>query len=1410
MSGEQSKIPFATFVDYLEAVASIPPRRGSKARSPQNKPAIIFQSWVDHLPWPVPPKTGAIIFRLLFPDQDVRRTYNMQEKTLARHIAGIYLVTNKPGTLGEKLLLWDQTSPDNNGVEIGTDGCLGLEVAKICAARFGGDTRSLTLCDVDRLLDELAANSAWSNLGDVTSTKPARKPLPVLKELFETLSPRQAAFMTQIILKDLRPMLYPIPSMSTYKALLNYNSAAYDELSPHLMMKVWHWAMPQIYRAKADMDCVANLVEQIPRDRNSVPDQANLTQQVRNLAQLEIGIPVNIPKAVKASGSCFSQAISKLSGEVWAEIKYDGERMQIHVDMTKPKDQQIQIFSKSHRNSTKERIKTVVPIRAALGLDSESPTKLSIDHPRPRDKTLIISGIFEAEMVAWDMSRGHVDEFWRISELKNKPWQSIRRLDNETQRYVETFTQDFSESLLEGMNTQQLQNTYSRHLAVCFFDVLALNGESQIDSPYTKRREIIEKAIHVIPHYSMLVESKKISHVDQSPGRDALIKYYAEIITERHEGLMLKTALSKYNDWRPEHRWYKAKKDYIQGCGDTADYAIIGASWDRDRARELGVSTATYTAWYVGLCKNTSEVRSRRAKPLFEIVFTALSYGLTRAELDRVNFKAKEIGGLPHGSKKIAELEFEYVLAGGMSPPGIIFNKPLVFELMGSGFTKKSRNHEFELRWPRITKFYDHDERDWESAIDVQEQNKMARLATEAELLRINDRIHWGTEWRSETGYEAELHGWIEKLQADKSARNKAGPNTRRTTKLFTTWPEELAIPTTSAQPTVKNPASPMIKDPDLTRTTPTKRGAIENSSTDRSSRSRISHGILDRRSLSPVQRKSQHIPVTALSPPSHAPKDVDQRLSTEKSPASSNRLGKQRLIEPENNSNTPQRQILKRPLPDSLSKESAPKIKSSRLEPPLPSKAPSIQSRETELPERSGHLTIAKAQKPESPPVKKNSKSPTRSRVHKQNQTDSDTSTESGPPPLTSLYKPRNLPPPRPVAVTIRKGQKPMKHAPAVPVTIDLTRSEAATRNAGVGGPQSKSLRRSLRATASKSSLNQNAAEPSTAGENTTNPIGSSKIAAGAVASVSSKPVDVPKSCDPIGASGSNPQKPGELSHGPVPVSNSTHLAVPPVSRRATGSTRRASTATSGAPSHTGSSVSRPSSTQMPIVPVSASSRPDLPVPSILVEDTDSTSPGPALASSRPTRLVPSASNDDTTSSGPPPAPNPPNHSDHFSSRAEPEGASDAFSSMVKAPWLRKSNVQWCMVGHTEDYGISGTRHESLAELLRAFEIPRRRYYSTSQPATLSFIFVERPTDEIMLRIKRQICLRALSDPNVAHVAYDARALEVKEGNEETWKQYELFTFDSFDDAYALQQAEEMRRARGQDASRRDSVPET
>lgn len=50
---------------------------------------------------------------------------------------------------------------------------------------------------------------------------------------------------------------------------------------------------------------------------------------------------------------------------------------------------------------------------------------------------------------------------------------------------------------------------------------------------------------------------------------------------------MLKMGTSTYNDHRRGSQWIKLKKDYIPGLGDSVSCCIVGASWDKTRARQL-------------------------------------------------------------------------------------------------------------------------------------------------------------------------------------------------------------------------------------------------------------------------------------------------------------------------------------------------------------------------------------------------------------------------------------------------------------------------------------------------------------------------------------------------------------------------------------------------------------------------------------------------------------------------------------------------------------------------------------------------------------------------------------------------------------------------------------------------------
>lgn len=127
----------------------------------------------------------------------------------------------------------------------------------------------------------------------------------------------------------------------------------------------------------------------------------------------------------------------------------------------------------------------------------------------------------------------------------------------------------------------------SRHLGLVFFDVVFLDSTSLLPKPYSERRAILESLIRPIPGESTLAERVAIDlhNTTQDHVETDLRRAFATQIANHQEGIVLKADESRYNDYRMP--WVKLKKDYIPGYGDALDLVVVGAGWDRDRAREL-------------------------------------------------------------------------------------------------------------------------------------------------------------------------------------------------------------------------------------------------------------------------------------------------------------------------------------------------------------------------------------------------------------------------------------------------------------------------------------------------------------------------------------------------------------------------------------------------------------------------------------------------------------------------------------------------------------------------------------------------------------------------------------------------------------------------------------------------------
>lgn len=137
----------------------------------------------------------------------------------------------------------------------------------------------------------------------------------------------------------------------------------------------------------------------------------------------------------------------------------------------------------------------------------------------------------------------------------------------------------------------------TRRLGLVFFDVLSLESRSLIFMPYNDRRSILETLVRPKSGRAILAKRFPIDMNAEEP-EQALYKIFASHVADCEEGLVLKAEESYYSDYKLP--WVKLKKDYIPGYGDTIDMVLVGAGWQKERARELRVGPNIFTTFYFG------------------------------------------------------------------------------------------------------------------------------------------------------------------------------------------------------------------------------------------------------------------------------------------------------------------------------------------------------------------------------------------------------------------------------------------------------------------------------------------------------------------------------------------------------------------------------------------------------------------------------------------------------------------------------------------------------------------------------------------------------------------------------------------------------------------------------------------
>ncbi|GAV09317.1 hypothetical protein RvY_18881 [Ramazzottius varieornatus] len=428
---------------------------------------------------PQPPiETFFPFMRLLLPEADRDRpVYGIKETVLARLFIQ-ELGLSKGSEASETLLHWKKHKPQ--GVDYREVADFAGVAYHVLQNRIRKDDNEagMSIRDINKFLDTLAE----ANL--VGGDERKEQTNQAFRETWRRMDVLEWKWLIRIILKDLK---------------LGIGEDA--------ILNLYHPDAKDLYDVTSSLSGVCFKL---------------LDPKVR-LSEIEISLFMPVKPMLAETWSPAKLRVILKGNALLAEIKYDGDRCQIHKS-----NDQFKYFSRAGNENTEI---------LGGGASEGNLTKYIADCFNPEADSFIIDG----EICAFDMK----------------------------EKCIATKAESYSIKTLNGENGYQ----------VCFvaFDCLFYNGKTVTGLPLTERLAILKDLFQVEEGRLYYATRKKVTTPEEC------YEYLNEAIDRNEEGIILKQPSSVYKPNSRSAGWWKVKPEFVDSLSDQLDVLVVGGYYGTGR-----------------------------------------------------------------------------------------------------------------------------------------------------------------------------------------------------------------------------------------------------------------------------------------------------------------------------------------------------------------------------------------------------------------------------------------------------------------------------------------------------------------------------------------------------------------------------------------------------------------------------------------------------------------------------------------------------------------------------------------------------------------------------------------------------------------------------------------------------------